>query len=108
MTTAFATTGATISTRSTTHHIIDFGDSRPSRYEHGTTRSRAPLTTVDPAMSQARGRLPNGNGTKKSVKGGDGYAEGGANGWGGKRKAGEWFSLFCVFWTRGNGLSWAG
>ncbi|KKZ61499.1 hypothetical protein EMCG_03900 [[Emmonsia] crescens] len=90
MTTAFATAGATISTRSTTHHIIDFGNSRLSRYEHGTTRSRAPLTTVDPAMSQTRGRLPNGNGMKKSMKGGDGYAEGGANGWGGKRKAAEY------------------
>ncbi|OJD15134.1 hypothetical protein AJ78_04591 [Emergomyces pasteurianus Ep9510] len=90
MTTTFATTAATISTRSTTHHIIDFGDSRPSEYKHGTTRGRAPLTTIDPAMSQARGRLPNGTGTKRSVKGGDGYAEGGANGWGGKRKAAEY------------------
>ncbi|KAL2375010.1 hypothetical protein RJ035_000657 [Blastomyces gilchristii] len=87
MTATFTTTAATISTRSTTNHIIDFGDSRPSRYDQGTTRSRAPLTTIDPVMSQARGRLPNGNGTKRSVKGGP---EKGANGWGGKRKAAEY------------------
>ncbi|OAX80070.1 hypothetical protein ACJ72_05603 [Emergomyces africanus] len=64
MTTTFATTAPTISTGSTTHHIIDFGDS---------TRA-----------------LPNGSGTKRGIKGGDGYAEGGTNGWGGKRKAAEY------------------
>ncbi|EER38601.1 Mis12-Mtw1 family protein [Histoplasma capsulatum H143] len=89
MTATIAAPAATISTRST-HHIIDFGDSRPNRYKQGTTHSRVPLTTINPAMSQARGRLANGNGTKKSMKGGDGYAEGGANGWGGKRKAVEY------------------
>ncbi|ODH35036.1 hypothetical protein ACO22_02987 [Paracoccidioides brasiliensis] len=90
MTAVLASTATTISTRRTSHYIIDFGDRRDSGYEHGTTRSRAPLMTIDPVMSQARGRMPNGNATKRNVKGNDGYAGEGVNGWSGKRKAAEY------------------
>ncbi|PGH18365.1 hypothetical protein AJ79_00431 [Helicocarpus griseus UAMH5409] len=91
MTTTLTATAPAITARSASHYIIDFADTtRGSIYTQGKTpRSRAPLTTIDPAMSQARGRLPNGRGTRGNAKGADG-GSGSVNGWGGKRKAAEY------------------
>ncbi|KAK2745328.1 hypothetical protein FQN55_006233 [Onygenales sp. PD_40] len=107
MTTALATTATTTllssftSTRNAPHHhLINYPGTDiigSERYQR-TTRSRAPLTTIDPAMSQARGRLANANangGRRASARLGgkeveDVNGNGNANGVGGragKRKA---------------------